>query len=136
MSTFARIQNNLVLDVIDFDPVGRFHQDLANLYQVVPDYVKPNATYIDGVWSNPPEPAPLTPEQIAINEAAIVAAALEQLADAVRSERNVLLAKTDWTQTADAPVDKAAWAAYRQALRDLPQQAGFPTTISWPVKPE
>ena len=53
-----------------------------------------------------------------------------------RTERNRLLSESDWTQIADATVDKAAWATYRQALRDLPQQAGFPTTINWPVKPE
>ena len=52
-----------------------------------------------------------------------------------RSERNRLLSETDWTQVADAPVNKAAWATYRQALRDIPQQAGFPTSINWPVKP-
>jgi Phage tail assembly chaperone protein len=52
-----------------------------------------------------------------------------------RNQRDTLLTQTDWTQVADAPVDKAAWAAYRQALRDVPQQIGFPTTITWPVKP-
>jgi len=45
------------------------------------------------------------------------------------------LAISDWTQTPDAPVDQQAWAEYRQELRDLPQQAGFPTEITWPVKP-
>jgi len=39
------------------------------------------------------------------------------------------------TITPNAPVDRDAWATYRQALRDLPQQAGFPVTIDWPVKP-
>lgn len=38
----------------------------------------------------------------------------------MRTERNHLLTASDWTQTADAPVDKTAWAAYRQALRDFP----------------
>ena len=38
----------------------------------------------------------------------------------MRVHRDRLLAASDWTQTADAPVDKAAWAAYRQALRDFP----------------
>jgi hypothetical protein len=41
---------------------------------------------------------------------------LEQL----RDWRNYQLTRTDWTQVADAPVDAAAWAVYRQALRDLP----------------
>jgi endonuclease/exonuclease/phosphatase family metal-dependent hydrolase len=53
----------------------------------------------------------------------------------VRSERNALLVASDWTQVADAPVDKAAWATYRQALRDVTQQSGFPWTIEWPTQP-
>ena len=57
-------------------------------------------------------------------------------AEQVRAERDRLLAESDWTQIADAPVDQAAWAVYRQALRDLPQQAGFPHDVVWPIKPE
>jgi hypothetical protein len=53
----------------------------------------------------------------------------------VRAERNAKLSASDWTQVADAPVDKAAWAAYRQALRDITAQEGFPWTIDWPVQP-
>jgi len=58
-----------------------------------------------------------------------------EFATNARNQRDTLLTQTDWTQVADAPVDKAAWAAYRQALRDVPQQAGFPVTITWPEKP-
>jgi hypothetical protein len=58
----------------------------------------------------------------------------EQAAN-VRRTRNATLAETDWTQVADAPVDKAAWAAYRQALRDITTQEGFPWTIDWPTNP-
>ena len=53
----------------------------------------------------------------------------------VRSERDQKLVASDWTQVADAPVDQTAWAAYRQELRDIPQQAGFPFDVSWPVAP-
>lgn len=53
----------------------------------------------------------------------------------IRAERDQKLTATDWTQVADAPVDQAAWAAYRQALRDIPAQAGFPWTVNWPVAP-
>lgn len=52
-----------------------------------------------------------------------------------RHDRNVRLAASDWTQLSDAPVNKVLWATYRQALRDVPQQAGFPTSIEWPVAP-
>ena len=53
----------------------------------------------------------------------------------VRGMRDEILANTDWTQVVDTPVDQAAWAAYRQALRDVPAQAGFPDNVTWPVKP-
>lgn len=59
----------------------------------------------------------------------------ERLANNARIERNRLLRDTDWTHTLDAPVDRAAWAVYRQALRDVPQQAGFPSAVDWPVAP-
>lgn len=52
-----------------------------------------------------------------------------------RAKRDFLLEKSDWTQVADVPVDKAAWAEYRQKLRDLPNQPGWPSEINWPKKP-
>jgi hypothetical protein len=58
-----------------------------------------------------------------------------QQAISIRAERNRKLTETDWTQVADAPVDKAAWAGYRQALRDVPDQPGFPWDIIWPDAP-
>ena len=54
----------------------------------------------------------------------------------VRAMRTQKLKDSDWTQVADAPVDQAAWAAYRQALRDVPSQAGFPWEVQWPTQPE
>jgi hypothetical protein len=53
----------------------------------------------------------------------------------VRGFRDAQLVKSDWTQVADAPVDKVAWATYRQALRDITQQAGFPWDVQWPTTP-
>ena len=60
----------------------------------------------------------------------------EATAAAIRAERDRLLRASDWTQVADAPVDQEAWALYRQALRDLPDQIGFPGAVEWPVEPE
>ena len=59
-----------------------------------------------------------------------------QQATSVRIERDGKLKDTDWTQVADAPVDKAAWATYRQALRDVTVQTGFPWEVTWPTQPE
>ena len=58
----------------------------------------------------------------------------EQAAN-VRRTRNDKLKDCDWTQLADSPVNKTAWATHRQALRDISAQAGFPWTIDWPVAP-
>ena len=59
----------------------------------------------------------------------------KEVADQVRAERDRLLAASDWTQVADAPVNKLAWSTYRKALRDLPKQEGFPHSVVWPKKP-
>jgi hypothetical protein len=69
------------------------------------------------------------------NEAAYKAAKDAEQATNVRSSRTVMLKDSDWTQIADSTADKAAWATYRQALRDVTAQAGFPWTIDWPVAP-
>jgi hypothetical protein len=58
-----------------------------------------------------------------------------QKANEVRYKRNMLLTQSDWTQLADAPVDNLAWAVYRQSLRDITLQAGFPFTVDFPVAP-
>lgn len=59
----------------------------------------------------------------------------QALAASVREERNARLAACDWTQVADAPVDQEAWAAYRQALRDITGQPDFPVFVQWPERP-
>jgi hypothetical protein len=81
---------------------------------------------------------PFTPEEEAerdAEEAAWAAGENDRLASAAREKRDALLAECDWTQVADAPVDKAAWAGYRQALRDIPNQDGFPLNVIWPEVP-
>ena len=82
---------------------------------------------IDGRWILTKTVEQLTPEQIEI--------ATENKAVQVRSERAKKLTASDWTQINDAPVDKAAWATYRQALRDISTQANFPWAVAWPEKP-
>lgn len=56
-------------------------------------------------------------------------------AQSIRSERNRLLSDCDWTQLPDAPTDAEGWANYRQALRDITTQEGFPTAVTWPIPP-
>ena len=71
----------------------------------------------------PPQPEPPTKEE---REAS------------ARQDRDMRLMATDWTQVLDAPIDaatRAAYRIYRQALRDVPEQEGFPEDIDWPEEP-
>lgn len=63
-----------------------------------------------------------------------IAADLASKSAQVRAQRDRLLSASDWTQVLDAPVDREAWATYRQALRDLPSQEGFPN-VEFPRDP-
>jgi hypothetical protein len=53
----------------------------------------------------------------------------------VRQQRNALLNDCDWTQLPGTPVSPAPWAEYRQQLRDVTAQVGFPWEVVWPVAP-
>jgi hypothetical protein len=54
----------------------------------------------------------------------------------VRANRNLLLTQSDWTQLADSPANKEAWATYRQMLRDISSQVEFPWSVVWPEAPQ
>lgn len=75
--------------------------------------------------------------EIALSEDEIAAVNAENEAQQdylVRSQRDSLLQQSDVYALADRITDE--WTAYRQALRDLPAQAGFPASVTWPTKPE
>lgn len=83
------------------------------------------------IGAEPEKPAPIEPPPAPEQTQ-------EEKEQTARNERNMKLTFTDWTQLPDAPLTaetKAAWAAYRQALRDVPEQAGFPDVIEWPEQP-
>lgn len=76
--------------------------------------------YTSESWEIPVE-LQLTPEQKAVE---------------IRLERDSKLVNSDWTQLPDVPVDSQAWAAYRQALREVTSQEGFPESVIWPTPPQ
>lgn len=84
-------------------------------------------TLQDGVWTMNWTATPRTEEE--------KAALLDVIKAHVRNDRNACLAKSDWTQLTDAPVNAALWMSYRQALRDVTAQAGFPWEVVWPEQP-
>ena len=86
---------------------------------------------IDGKW--------FTKYSVADMDDEAKAAKDEEQAKNVRTQRTEKLRDCDWTQLDDTPMSntqKAGWATYRQALRDVPKQANFPFDIQWPTQPE
>lgn len=57
----------------------------------------------------------------------------------IKKQRQMLLLSSDWTQLPNNPLtseQQAAWATYRQQLRDITSQSGYPTNVVWPIQPE
>lgn len=86
---------------------------------------------IDGVHT------PLTEEEIsAIDLQNLKSQSLPKPAfeAALRFERDAKLAACDWVANSDVTMSDA-WRTYRAALRDVPAQAGFPASVTWPTEP-
>lgn len=114
MPNYAIIESNKIVNVVVAEPDYAAQQRWLPL----PENAGMGFVFDGANWVNPNKPS------------------LEQLAANVRAQRDSLLLSTDWTQAADVPqATKDKWAPYRQALRDVPQQAGFPESVVWPVKP-
>jgi hypothetical protein len=62
---------------------------------------------------------------------------LQQVGNIIKKQRLELLQKSDWTQLSDVQLStKQAWADYRQQLRDIPAQSGYPFNVIWPTPPQ
>jgi len=82
----------------------------------------------NGVWTQVWNVTQASAEEVAQRNAS--------QASNVRKQRDAKLTKCDWTQAVDCPLtNKADWATYRQALRDLTKETGFPWTMTWPTDP-
>ena len=131
---YARIQNTHAVDVRSDSPEGCYTPNIVTEFVEVPDEVMDGWILTNGTWAAPVIYTP-SAEELAARAEAQLTATKESLSASVRTERNAKLAETDWTQIIDSTADKAAWATYRQALRDITTQAGFPLTVEWPVQP-
>lgn len=107
-------------------------------YEVVQPTDQPTVDYTKNVSEGQPKATKGVWQQVWV----VSDATAQEIADRtakqstlVRQERNTKLSDCDWTQLPDAPVDKSAWTTYRQALRDVTKQSGFPWQITWPVEP-
>jgi len=122
---FPQVLVEEILDAFGADPVFNGPQAQPTRYQVA---YRDGVEQVNGKW--------YTKFAVADMGDDAKAALDEQQATSIRNERNKKLSESDWSQVEDSPVDKAAWATYRQALRDLPSQSGFPWDVTWPTQPE
>lgn len=86
------------------------------------------ATLVNGSWIETWVASDASQDEI--NERTIAQAS------SIRLQRNDSLSSSDWTQLQDATVNQQEWATYRQSLRDIPSQEGFPWDVTWPTQPE
>lgn len=139
----AKIENGAVVDIADH---RQFFFDMGPTPDI--DYIKANGfmlvlnnksldhryeklvavePYIKDDYVHTVDVVPKTPEDLE-HDKRIKAAEM-------RRERNNILRECDWTQLPDSTADKEAWLTFRQALRDITTQPGFPWEISWPKAP-
>jgi len=121
------------LDNIDLSEFGYYPIINQSSPEYNPDtqYIREtNPVYSNGSWNQTWEIVSYTAEELTNIEAS--------KAENIRKDRNLLLANSDWTQLADnglSDTAQTAWRSYRQELRNLPQQSGFPSTVTWPEEP-
>jgi hypothetical protein len=114
----ARIENGVVRDLWMVPSLDAFE---GITLVSAPDGVAIGYLY-DGSTFTAPEPTAQDTEQKALE---------------IRYLRDIKLTESDWTQMPDISAErKSLWATYRQALRDVPTQSGFPWGVQWPTKPE
>lgn len=119
--------------------VAGFEAALTGMgYAVVQPTPEPVITYTQNVAEGAPKKSKSGYSQTWVISDATAEEVAQRTTDestSIRQERNQRLANCDWTQLPDAPVDAAAWAAYRQDLRDVTSQPGFPWSVTWPEQP-
>lgn len=92
----------------------------------------------DGVYVAPVDPEPEPEPVVESPEPQVTPLDLETMGNFARQMRQLRLLRSDWSQLPDVGLteaEKTAWVEYRQALRDVPEQSGFPESIIWPTAP-
>lgn len=124
-TSFPAVLTPEIIDAFGYDPVLEGPQPtLIHPYQYAQ---RDGVVEVDGQWFA---------HYIAVEPDAEGKARMDaEQGQRVRDDRNKRLADSDWTQLVDAPVVAADWATYRQALRDVTAQEGFPWNVVWPDQP-
>lgn len=138
-TSFPRVLTPEILESFGVDPILEGPQA-----QTTPPYeisVRQGIEEINGKWFTKYVVGPVftdTEEKTAEEQEIEYKTRIDnEVADRVREQRNKLLSESDWTQSRDVTLDNDTdWTAYRQELRDITTQGGFPHNVIWPDKPQ
>ena len=140
--SFPRVLTSEILNEYGYDPILEGPQ--ATVTAPYETSVRDGVEEVNGQWFTKYVVGPTFTDTTDVdgvvttaadNEAAYRQRIDNEAAERVRIDRNKRLTDSDWTQLADNTADTNAWAAYRQALRDLPSTDGFPHDVTWPTEP-
>jgi len=149
--SFPRVLTSEILSEYGYDPILEGPQ--ATVTAPYETSIRSGIEEVNGIWFTKYEVGPTftdttdelgTVTTAAQHEAAYRQRIDEEAAKSVRDDRNKRLVNTDWRVTYE--VERAAidglgiqypmvWADYRQALRDITSQPGFPHNVTWPDEP-
>ncbi len=143
-TSFPRVLTSDILDSFGVDPILEGPQaSTTSPYEIS---VRQGVEEINGQWFTKYVVGPVfteyTDEEGVVHSAEEQDAAYktridDQVAESVRMQRNKLLEETDWTQSRDVSlINDDDWVLYRQELRDITSQEGFPHEVIWPTKPQ
>jgi len=125
-TSFPPVLTEELLDGFDADPVLNGAMPNATRYQII---ARDGVEQVNGKWYSKYVAVDMSEEAKAAHDAAQAAA--------TRATRNNRLKDSDWSQGKDISDSVSTpWATYRQELRDVPQQSGFPWDVTWPAQPE
>jgi hypothetical protein len=113
---------------------GEILRSFSGSEELIKLNVKDNEDYVEGGYTKDNEKV-VDGVITLISDEEIESRALEAAWQAFKTGRNLMLQDCDWTQLPDAPVNKDAWASYRQALRDLPDNTLDVRNVIWPTPP-
>ena len=139
--SFPRVWSEDVCELLDIEPILAAPKPTATALQtVIPNGVVQDtlgnwveAWVVVDAFSDTTDEDGVTTTK-ADKEAAYTASESAKVAVSVRATRDALIAATDYYALTDVMMGSTV-TTYRQALRDVPDQSGFPNTITWPTKP-
>lgn len=120
--------------IVNFADLSREQWDELGYNEAIP-YTREPYTNYETEWVKGDD---LIYREVVVSETPDVNARVAAQSNELRSKRDALLTETDWTQLTDTTMDDEVtvlWQGYRQALRDVPQQQGFPLNVDWPEAP-